>query len=106
MFSLSPSSTTPRHVANLDVEYVAGPWFATGDLRYTSSAHEFAFNNVGVLELYRVSDAIGVDAKIGYRVGSHLTLELSAENLTDAGGVAGSPIPADRRVRAGMSITL
>jgi iron complex outermembrane receptor protein len=106
VYSLSPSSTTPRHVANLDVGYDAGAWFATVDLRFTSSAREFAFDTAGSLALYRVNDAVGVDAKLGYRLGGHLTVQLAGENLTAAGGAAGSPIPADRRIRAGMSIAL
>lgn len=58
------------------------------------------------LALLRVNDALGIDARLGYRFSPHVAAYIAAENLTLAGGVAGSPIPADRRIRTGLRLNL
>jgi iron complex outermembrane receptor protein len=104
--ALAPASTTPRHVANIGLDYGGDRWFGAATARYTSATKQFAFDSNAALLLFPVHHAIGVDAKIGYHVTKHLDAYGAGENLSDAGGASGSPIPADRRLRVGVSYSL
>ena len=53
-----------------------------------------------------VGDAVTLDAKLGLRLPRGLTAYSAGENLDDASGAYGSPIPADRRLRLGLSVAL
>jgi iron complex outermembrane receptor protein len=105
--AFSPRSTTPRHKANFELGYDAGArWYTSMLARYTSPTRQFAFTTGQQLGLFRVSDALGIDARLGYRFSPHVAAYVAAENLTLAGGIAGSPIPADRRIRAGLRLSI
>ena len=104
--TLAPATTTPEHVANIGLDYGGDRWFAAATARYTSSTRQFVFDRKAALLLLRVPRAIGVDARIGYHVTRHLDAYAAGENLSAAAGVAGSPIPADRRLRVGLNYTL
>lgn len=106
MVSLAPAASTPEHVVNMGLDYGGARWFGAATARFTSSTGQLAFDRDGNVQLFHVRRAIGVDAKIGYHVSRHLDAYAAGENLSSAAGVAGSPIPADRRVRVGVNYTL
>lgn len=58
------------------------------------------------LAQFSVSDALGIDARLGCRFSQHIAAYVAADNLTLAGGVAGLPIPAYRRIRAGLRLSI
>jgi outer membrane receptor for ferrienterochelin and colicins len=105
-YALSPKSTTPVHKANLALGYDIGRLSLAGVARYTSSTRQFAFSSTPQLLLYRVDDAVALDARAGLRLTSALEVYVAGENLALADGAAVSPIPADRRVRAGVRLAL
>ena len=105
-YALAPRSTTPLHKANVVLGYDIGPVTLSGVARYTSATRQLAFSPTPQLLLYRVSDAVALDARVGYRVTKAVELFAAGENLALAGGAAVSPIPADRRVRAGVRLAL
>jgi iron complex outermembrane receptor protein len=105
-YALSPKSTTPVHKANLSLGYDLGRLVLSAVARYTSATRQFAFSSTQQLLLYRVDDALAVDARAGLRLASSFELFVAGENLGLANGAAVSPIPADRRVRAGVRIAL
>jgi outer membrane receptor for ferrienterochelin and colicins len=105
-YALSPRSTTPAHKANVALGYDIGRLSLAGIARYTSSTRQFAFSSTPQLLLYRVDNALALDARAGWRLTRAMELFAAGENLTVAGGAAVSPIPADRRVRAGVRIAI
>jgi iron complex outermembrane receptor protein len=105
-YVLSPKSTTPRHKANLSLGYAQGPLQLTTLLRYTSATRQFAFVQPMQIRLLPVDAAVAADARVGYRLTPALELFAAGENLTLARGAAVSPIPADRRMRAGVRLAL
>jgi len=105
-YALSPKSTTPVHKANIALGYAIGRVSLSGVARYTSATHQFAFSTTPQLLLYPVGEAVAVDARAGVRLTPMLELFAAGENLTLADGAALSPIPADRRVRAGLRFTI
>ncbi|MBW6526855.1 TonB-dependent receptor [Sphingomonas sp. RHCKR7] len=105
-YALSPRETTPRHKANVALGYDGGRWYASGLARYTSASRQFAFSAMQQLLLFRVDDAVALDARAGYRLSRAVELFVAGENLSLAKGAAGSPIPADRRLRGGLRVTL
>jgi iron complex outermembrane receptor protein len=105
-YALSPRSTTPVHKANVTLGYDAGRLSLAGVARYTSSTRQFAFSSTPQLLLYRVDNALALDARAGWRLTPAIEVFAAGENLTVAGGAAVSPIPADRRVRAGVRVAI
>ena len=105
-YALAPRSTTPLHKANVVLGYDIGPVTLSGVARYTSPTRQLAFSPTPQLLLYPVSDAVALDARVGYRATRAVELFAAGENLSLAGGAAVSPIPADRRVRAGVRLAL
>jgi len=105
VLALSPRDTTARHKANVELGYSRDRWFATSVIRYTSGTHQFADNVLGQIALLDVRRALAWDQKIGVRFGK-VTATVTGENITAASGAAGSPIPADRRFLAGVSLKL
>ena len=105
-YALSPAATTPMHVANVGLDYGGARWFGSATARYSSATRQFAFDNHANLILFAVRQAIAVDAKLGFHVSRHLDVYVAGQNLSNAGGASGSPIPADRRLRIGLSIVL
>nr|WP_246617046.1 TonB-dependent receptor [Sphingomonas yunnanensis] len=105
-YALAPRATTPRHKANVALGYDGGRWYASGLARYTAATRQFAFSTTQQLLFYRVDDAVALDARGGFRLTPALELFVAGENLSLAAGATGSPIPADRRVRGGVRVTL
>ena len=105
-FALSPASTTPEHKANLTLTYATGRVSLSGVARYTSSTRQFAFSTSPQLLLIAVDDAVAVDGRAAIHLTQGVELFVAGENLTLARGAAVSPIPADRRVRAGLRLAL
>ncbi|RZL28579.1 MAG: hypothetical protein EOP64_04025 [Sphingomonas sp.] len=103
-YALSPRSTTPVHKANVTLGYNVGRLSITGLARYTSATRQFAFSSTPQLLLYHVDDALGLDARVGFRLTPAIEAFVAGENLSLASGAAVSPIPADRRVRAGLQL--
>ena len=69
-------------------------------------ARQFAFLPTYSLALIPVPAAVALDAKVERRVTAHLSLFVAGENLGRARGAYGSPLPGDRRIRAGARVTL
>lgn len=105
-FALSPASTTPTHKANLTLTYTTGRASLSGAARYTSATRQFAFSTSPQLLLYPVDAAVAVDGRAAFHLTQAVELFVAGENLTLARGAAVSPIPADRRVRAGLRLAL
>ncbi|MCE7798833.1 TonB-dependent receptor [Sphingobium sufflavum] len=101
---LNAADATPRHKANVQVGYDTGRWFGTVAARYTSRTYQLA--PLATVKPVRVADTVGIDAKVGLRLSGKMTVTLAGENLTKVRGTAGSPIWADRRVRAGLIFSL
>ncbi len=101
-----PKEATPRHKINAQLGYDTGRWFATVTGRYTSSTFQLAMPALGGYASTLVPSALAIDAKLGWRIRPSVTLNIAGENLTKARGAAGSPIWADRRVRAGVGVSL
>lgn len=105
-FAIAPRLTTPQHKANVTVGYDAIHWFVSGVARYLSATRQFAFSTAPQLLLFPANDALALDGKIGLRLSDRTELFLAGENLSLASGAAGSPIPADRRIRGGFQLTI
>lgn len=107
---VSPRATTPRHKANVVLEYDPGAhWYLTGLARYTSGTRQFGYGRpAGIprVGIFAVDPAVALDARLGYRLNPRAEVFLAGENLTMARGAALSPIAADRRVRAGLRLNL
>lgn len=98
---------TPEHKAQAQVSYEEGPWLATTALRYTSATRQIvstAPDRSGVLVLIPVEASLAVDAKLAFKVNDNLTLAITGENLTGAGGAYLSPAAAERRIRASVRV--
>lgn len=106
VYFYNPADANAAHKANLDLGYDAGAWFATAVARYTSATRQLAKLADNSVVPLAIPEALALDATAGVRLGAGLTLNVAGENLTRARGAAGSPIWADRRVRAGIRITL
>ena len=96
----------PRHKVNAEVSHDAGGWFATATGRYTTSTIQLATETSGVQGSVRIPSTFALDGKLGWRIVPSVTLSIAGENLTKARGAAGSPIWADRRLRAGIRVAL
>ncbi len=73
--------TTPRHVVNASLGWSGGDWEADGFLRFqSSSAGLFRSPNV-TYSLVPIGPTVSFDARIGYRIGDHVTLALSGQNV-------------------------
>ena len=105
-YPFAPDATTPRHKANATLDYDGMRWFGSVVGRYTSASRQFAFTAVQQLLLVDVSQAVALDAKLGLRLRPGVSVSLAGENLTGADGATGSPIPADTRIRVGLSLSL
>ncbi|WP_233151151.1 TonB-dependent receptor plug domain-containing protein [Sphingomonas mollis] len=107
---LSPSLTTPRHKANIVLEYdPGGQWNFSTVTRYTAATRQFATAPavpLGQVALFDVDSAVALDARVGFRPSRAWEVFASGENLTVAGGASLSPLPADRRVRIGLRLGL
>jgi outer membrane receptor for ferrienterochelin and colicins len=107
ILAFAPQQTTPTHVVNLELGYKRPRWFATSVVRYTSSTWQFGAErppsgttDLSIVRFFPIRDAVAWDQKIGFRLSRNMMLTVAGENLTKAGGAAGSQLPADRRVRA------
>lgn len=105
LVALAPRDTTARHKANVEIGYHRDRWLATTVLRYTSATRQLSDNPAGDLALFPVPSALAWDQKVGFTLG-RATLTLTGENLTNARGATGSPIPAGRRIIAGVKVRL
>ncbi|GAA3709256.1 hypothetical protein GCM10022268_18200 [Sphingomonas cynarae] len=105
-YALSPRSTTPVHKANITLGYTVGRLSLSGVARYTSSTRQFSFSSASQLSLFPVDDAIAVDLRAGFSLTPGIEVFGAGENMTLAGGAAVSPIPADRRIRAGLRFAI
>jgi len=104
-YPVAPEDTTPRYKANAALDYDGDRWFGSLVGRYTSASRQFAFTRTQQLVLGPVDDAVALDAKVGLRLSARLAVTLAGENLTVADSTAGSPIPADTRLRAGLGLS-
>ena len=105
-YALFPRAATPHQRANLSLDYGAGGWSTTALAHLTSSSRQSSFLPTTELAMIRVPAAITVDAKIARMLTPRVSIHVAGENLTHARGAYGSPIPADRRLRLGVSARL
>ncbi|MBD8548637.1 TonB-dependent receptor plug domain-containing protein [Sphingomonas sp. CFBP 8760] len=105
-YALFPERATPRHRANLSVDYTVGDWSAAALAHLTSASYQSSFLPSTELTMIRVPATVTVDGKITKRIGSNIAVYAAGENLTKAQGAYGSPIPADRRLRLGITTKL
>ncbi len=105
-YALFPERATPRHRVNLSVDYTVGDWSAAALAHLTSASYQSSFLPSTELTMIRVPATVTVDGKITKRIGSNIAVYAAGENLTKAQGAYGSPIPADRRLRLGITTKL
>lgn len=105
-YAFSPRDTTPAHVATLGLDYAHAGWSVDAETRFTSATRQFSFDRTYALALMPVPRALTLDAKVARALTPRLSVYAAGENLGDARGASGSPIPADRRVRAGLRLAL
>jgi iron complex outermembrane receptor protein len=72
--------------------------------RYKSPIQQLVGSSLGPFTLVDIPDTLALDAKLAVEIRRGVTLEIAGENLTDAAGVDLSPIPAERRLRAGLRV--
>jgi outer membrane receptor for ferrienterochelin and colicin len=106
LYGIFPKGATPQHRANLSVDYTAGDWSAAALAHFTSASYQSSFLPSTELTMIRVPATVTVDGKIAKRLGAKATVYVAGENLAKAGGAYGSPIPADRRLRFGITTKL
>jgi iron complex outermembrane receptor protein len=100
---ISLDRSTPEHRLNAQVSYERGPWLASMAARYKSGIQQLV-GSTGPFALVDVPATVALDAKLAVELRHGVTFELAGENLTDAAGVDFSPIPAERRLRAGVRV--
>ena len=105
-YAVFPRAATPRHRGNLGLAYADPVWFANGLAHFVARSDQSSFLPTTELIHVRVPASVDLDAKIGRTLTPNLSLYVAGENLANGRGVYGSPIPADRRVRMGVSVRL
>ncbi|MBB3349859.1 TonB-dependent receptor [Sphingomonas sp. BK069] len=105
-YSLAPSLGTARHKANFILDGSRGSLSASIAMRYTSATRQISTRPDTFLALLRVEPALALDAKFSVRMGKRFGIWLAGENLTNASGATGSPLPGDTRVRSGVKLAL
>ncbi len=104
-YSFLPGEATARHMANVVIGYSDARWSGSVVGRYTSATRQLGTRPDTFLNLFDVSAALALDAKIGVRLSRAVSVWVAGENLTHASGAAGSPLPADTRLRSGVSVS-
>lgn len=105
-YSFLPDQTTAKHKANIVVDYHNHRWSGSVVARYTSSTEQLGTQPDTFLGLIKVEPAVALDLKAGRRLSKGFSAWIAGENLTHASGSTGSPLPADTRVRTGISVNL
>jgi len=105
-YALFPRAATPLHRGNLTLDYAAGGWAGSVLAHLSSASRQSSFLPTTELISVVVPTSIGIDARVSRALGKNMRIYAAGENLTNARGVYGSPIPADRRLRVGVSATL
>lgn len=101
---ISLDRSTPAHKIKAQISYERGPWLASVAARYKSPIEQLVGSSLGPFTLVAIPDTLGLDAKLAFEIRHGVTLEIAGENLTGAAGADLSPIPAERRLRAGMRV--
>jgi len=96
--------STPEHKIKAQISYERGPWLVSAAGRYKSSIQQLVGSEKGPFILVDIPDSLALDARLALEIRHGLTLEIAGENLTDTPGADLSPIPAERRLRAGMRV--
>ena len=104
-YSFSPGDATAGHKANLVIDYSGSRWSGSVVGRYTSATRQLGTRPDTFLEMFDVAAALALDAKVGVRLSRSVSAWVAGENLTHASGAAGSPLPADTRLRSGVSLS-
>lgn len=105
-YALFPKAATPRHRANITGDYADDVWSAAVVAHLATSSRQSSFLPDTNLVSIKVPTSISVDAKLTRALGRGAEIYVASENLTKARGVYSSPIPADRRIRMGVSARL
>ncbi|WP_081645237.1 TonB-dependent receptor plug domain-containing protein [Sphingomonas phyllosphaerae] len=105
-YALFPKAATPRHRANVTADYANDTWSAAVMTHLATSSRQSSFLPDTNLISIEVPASISVDAKLTRAMGTRVEIYVAGENLSAARGVYASPIPADRRIRVGVSARL
>jgi iron complex outermembrane receptor protein len=102
---LSLDSATPEHKVKAQLSYEHGPWLVTVAGRYTSAVRQLVAANFDAGPgLFDIGGSVALDAKLAFKVSDAATIAIVGENLTGNGDVGLSPVPAERRLRAGLQV--
>lgn len=104
-YSFLPREATARHKANVVIDYSGDRWSGSVIGRYTSATRQLGTRPDTFLDLFDIAAALALDAKIGVRLSRTVSAWVAGENLTHASGAAGSPLPADTRLRTGIGVS-
>jgi outer membrane receptor protein involved in Fe transport len=105
-YALFPKAATPRHRANVTADYADDVWSAAMVTHLATASRQSSFLPDTNLISVKVPTSIGVDAKLTRTLGTRAEIYVAGENLTAVRGVYSSPVPADRRIRLGVSARL
>ncbi|WP_028967993.1 hypothetical protein [Sphingomonas phyllosphaerae] len=90
----------------MTADYKDDVWSAAVVTHLATSSRQSSFLPDTNLISIEVPTSVSVDAKLTRAVGTRAEIYVAGENLTAAQGVYSSPIPADRRIRVGVSARL
>lgn len=106
LYGIFPKGATPQHRANLSIDYTVQGWSAAALAHVTSASYQTSFLPSTELTMVRVPATVTLDGRVAKMLGAKTTVYLAGENLAKARGAYGSPIPADRRLRLGITSKL
>jgi outer membrane receptor for ferrienterochelin and colicins len=92
---------TPRHLANLNAGWAAGPWELDGFLHYQSATRGLQPNGSPSLSmLVPVNAYVSLDARVAFKIGQSTTLSLTGQNLLNGTQQQTSAAEVERRAYA------
>lgn len=97
--------TTPDRVLTASVGWTRGPWEVDGYARHQSRFAQFAFNPRPFgYALAPVPSYVALDARVGYRLSSRMTLALSGQNLGRSPQRQSTSADVERTVLASLTM--
>lgn len=102
---LAFEAQTPRHTINGQLSYEHGPLLASVQGRYTSRVSQLVDESRAFV-LRPVRDALAIGGRVRLALTPNVAATVLGSNITDAASATGAAVGGERRVRAGLSITL
>ena len=106
IYAMSPKASTPLHRANLIAGYAAGNWSVGAVAHLNTATRQSSFLPSTRLITIHVPTVVTVDVRLTRSLTPTMSLYVAGDNITNAVGAYGSPIPADRRLRLGLAVRL